>query len=113
MANFCLYEDAAVGEICWRFDSANGVRKLYVMTIGVLPTYQRRGLGRFLLDHAISEAQKQQGVVEIYLHVHEENTAAQAFYERAGFQRKETETGYYKTLANGNAIVFSKSISPE
>jgi ribosomal protein S18 acetylase RimI-like enzyme len=106
-----LYDDTAVGEICWRIEEVDGLKKLYIMTIGVLPVYQKKGLGKYLLEHAISEAQKRGVIIEVYLHVHEENRGGQEFYERLGFHRGQIEIGYYTSLENGNAIVFSKTLT--
>jgi ribosomal-protein-alanine N-acetyltransferase len=82
------------------------------MTVGVLPAYQRQGLGRLLVEHAIAEGQKQAGITEVHLHVREDNAAAQAFYERIGFTRGETLVGYYKSLSDDNAVVVRKELTP-
>jgi ribosomal protein S18 acetylase RimI-like enzyme len=104
-----LCDDVAVGEICFRLEEVEGVKKLYLMTIGVLPTYQKLGIATKLLGHAIEEAKKMGPFTEIYLHVHAENAGAMEFYEKMGFTKGALEEKYYKSLENGDAYVFSKA----
>jgi ribosomal protein S18 acetylase RimI-like enzyme len=101
-----LYDDTAVGEVSFRIEDSDGVKKAYLMTIGVLKAYQRLGIGTLLLNHAISQAQALVPIKEIYLHVQAENEAAMAFYERHRFTKGPLETQYYQSLENGDAYVF-------
>jgi ribosomal protein S18 acetylase RimI-like enzyme len=103
-----LYDDTAVGEVSFRIEDSDGAKKAYLMTIGVLKAYQRLGIGTALLNHAIEEARKLAPIEEVYLHVLAENTAAIAFYERHGFVRGELRVGFYSSLENGDAYVFSR-----
>jgi ribosomal protein S18 acetylase RimI-like enzyme len=101
-----LYDDTAIGEVSFRIEDSDDVKKAYLMTIGVLKAYQRLGIGTLLLNRAISQAQALVPIKEIYLHVQAENEAAIAFYERHQFTRGPLETQYYQSLANGDAYVF-------
>lgn len=106
-----LYGDTAVGEVCFRIEDHDGVKKIYIMTIGVLKTYQKLGLGRKLLEHAMEEGQKWcPEAKEIFLHVHVENESAMQFYEKMGFAKGELNKGYYKSLDNGDAYTFTKML---
>jgi ribosomal protein S18 acetylase RimI-like enzyme len=108
-----LYDDTPVGEVSFRIEQHDSEKFIYLMTIGVLPTYQRLGLGTILLNHAIEEAKKVvPDAAEIYLHVHVENEAAMEFYRRLGFTRGELNTKYYKSLNNGDAYTFSRRLVP-
>ncbi len=51
-----------------------------LFNIAVDPAYQRRGLGRELLEHVIDEVEKR-GVVTLWLEVRASNAAAIALYE--------------------------------
>ncbi len=58
-----------------------------LFNIAVDPAYQRRGLGRALLEHVIDEVEKL-GVVTLWLEVRASNVAAIALYESVGFTRQ-------------------------
>ena len=99
--------DTAVGEICFRREIENDEKKIYIMTLGVLKSYQRMGIATKLINKMMEDADD---VVEVYLHVHVENDAAIKFYETIGFQQKELVNDYYKSLSNGNAYLYYKRI---
>lgn len=65
--------------------------RAWIMTIGVHPDYQRRGLGRALLEAC-------EGLLpdeEVFLTVRESNFRAQRIYRLAGYQPVTTRPGYY------------------
>ena len=66
-----------------------------VQTLAVAATHQRGGLGARLLDALLAEARRR-GAAEVLLEVRAENTAAQALYARAGFERVAVRRGYYR-----------------
>jgi len=99
--------DVAVGEICYRIEKNGDVSKLYIMTIGVLPTYQKLGIATKLLNRIV---EKSEGISEIYLHVSVTNEGAMKFYEKQGFTRLEKVEKYYKSLDEGDAYIYSKKI---
>lgn len=106
-----LHGDVAVGEICYRFEKKGDQKQVYIMTVGVLKTYQKMGFGRRLIEYAIEDGKKQwPDVQRVFLHVHVENTAAMEFYEKLGFDKGDLEKGYYKSLDNGDAHIFIKTI---
>jgi ribosomal protein S18 acetylase RimI-like enzyme len=58
--------------------------------IVVDPTHRQQGVGRMLLDAAIS-ALKQRGAPRVVLETAEKNTSAQRLFDRAGFRRTMIE----------------------
>ncbi|MBI1274277.1 MAG: GNAT family N-acetyltransferase [Alphaproteobacteria bacterium] len=66
-----------------------------ILTIAVLPRYQRRGFGRRLVQLAVDEA-RAAGAARILLEVAADNPAAQALYRDTGFADIGARRGYYK-----------------
>lgn len=58
--------------------------ELYIATLGVRPAWQRRGIGRTLLNHA-EELAKRQGFEALLLHVASHSAAARSLYARVGY----------------------------
>jgi ribosomal-protein-alanine N-acetyltransferase len=75
-----------------------------VQTLAVSAAAQGRGLGRALLDALLAEARRRDAN-EVLLDVRAENTAAQALYARAGFERIAIRRGYYRP-GNTDALVL-------
>lgn len=74
-----------------------GGKRMYIMTIGVLSAYRRRGVARSLLESAISHLkQSSEKISELLLHVQTTNEDALAFYEANGFKRVALYKRYYK-----------------
>ncbi|KNC06458.1 ribosomal-protein-alanine acetyltransferase [Klebsiella sp. RIT-PI-d] len=82
-----------------------------LFNIAVDPAFQRRGLGRELLEHLIDELEKR-GVVTLWLEVRASNLAAIALYEQLGFNEATIRRNYYPT-ADGreDAIIMALPIS--
>ena len=82
-----------------------------LFNIAVDPAFQRRGLGRELLEHTITEVE-QRGVVALWLEVRASNVAAIALYESLGFNEATIRRNYYPT-ADGreDAIIMALPIS--
>ena len=82
----------AIGSVCSRLEphTEKGFHKIYIMTIGVIPAYRRRGIGFHLssssffyqfflliiviiatklLEHIMENARRDSTVLEVYLHV--------------------------------------------
>ncbi|HET7552555.1 MAG TPA: GNAT family N-acetyltransferase [Gemmatimonadaceae bacterium] len=57
--------------------------QLWINEIGVAPTYQRRGIGRLLLDALLAHG-RALGCTEAWLGTEEDNTPARRLYESAG-----------------------------
>jgi ribosomal protein S18 acetylase RimI-like enzyme len=58
-------------------------RRLHLHHLGVLPTYQRRGIGRILTIESIAFAREKN--IQIKLEVHKSNKAAISLYTSLGF----------------------------
>lgn len=65
-----------------------------VLTVGVVPSARRRGLGRRLLAALYDEASRR-GARELFLEVRVDNTAAIRLYESEGFAPVGRRRGYY------------------
>ena len=100
-------DDIAIGEICYRIEKDQNNSKIYLMTIGVLPTYQKLGIATKLINHII---EKYPNTEEIYLHVSVENFGALEFYQKIGFEKIELAEKYYKSLLNPDAFIYRKKL---
>jgi len=81
-----------------------------VMTIGVAPELQGRGLGRLLLA-ALLEYERERGAERVFLEVRIDNDLAIAMYERAGFERLAVRRGYYQP-ENVDALTMRLVLQP-
>ena len=73
-----------------------------LLTIGVDPDSQGRGLGTLLLRAALREAVRA-GADECFLEVRAGNTAAQGLYRKFGFKVTGVRRGYYAPLRAGGS----------
>ena len=99
------FEDSMrVGYSCWVIDSGGvvtgygvlmiGVREAHLLNLSIAPEWQRRGLGRTLLEHFVrigrdSDAQ------QMFLEVRPSNTSARRMYAGYGFRDISIRRGYY------------------
>lgn len=65
-----------------------------LFNIAVSPDYQRRGLGRALLEHLIGELEDR-AVTTLWLEVRASNQSAIALYESLGFSEATVRRNYY------------------
>jgi ribosomal protein S18 acetylase RimI-like enzyme len=84
------------------------IRKVYIMTLGVLAAYRNRGIGTKLLQHIIEFVEKRSDISEIYLHVQTNNDDAMALYKRHGFDVVATVENYYTRIQPPNAYRLSR-----
>ena len=66
-----------------------------IMTLAVVPAYQRCGLGERLLTELLRRAAAQ-GASSVMLEVRADSLAALRLYERHGFERVSVRRGYYQ-----------------
>ncbi len=66
-----------------------------LLTIAVAPEVRRQGLGRGLLEAALSAA-RDKSAEEMFLEVAADNAAAIALYARAGFTETGRRAAYYR-----------------
>ena len=65
-----------------------------ILTIGVVPASQGRGIGQALLEELLAEARRR-GATEVVLEVRVDNAAARRLYERNRFLPLRVRRGYY------------------
>lgn len=75
------------GRAATNIDSETGPGEFYIDTIGVSPERQGQGIGTLLLEAGI-QAGKALGHHRIALLVNPDNSKAQKFYQRMGFEEK-------------------------
>lgn len=70
-----------------------------LLSIGVIPAYQRAGTARQLIE-ASKEQCRQMGARVLFLEVAEDNPVAQQVYTALGFSQVGRRSGYYQRLEN-------------
>jgi [ribosomal protein S18]-alanine N-acetyltransferase len=90
------------GFLAWCGDTPSGFvlardlgDEVEVLSLGVLPVWRRRGVGRALLDAVIADAGRR-GCASVVLEVAAGNPAARALYAGNGFVRVGRRPGYYR-----------------
>nr|CAG4644334.1 EOG090X0ED2 [Lepidurus arcticus] len=112
LAKLAYYNDIVVGAVCCRIDVIEGSRKLYIMTLGCLAPYRRRGIGTKMLEHVLNVVEKDGNIDSIFLHVQVNNDSAIDFYKKFGFEIVETKEHYYKRIEPSDAHVLQKTLRP-
>ena len=109
-----------VGYSCWVYEDngtvvAYGIVMLsgaeaHVLNLCVHPDYQRRGIGRIMLNH-LTHASRESGADTILLEVRQSNIVAIQLYHSSGFHELGVRNGYYPDH-NGreDAIILAKSL---
>jgi ribosomal-protein-alanine N-acetyltransferase len=87
--------------------------EMEVLTIAVPPWARRRGVGRALMQAALTLA-RQAGASACFLEVDVANDAAIALYERLGFRRSGLRKAYYDRGPAGyaDALVMRLDLGP-
>jgi ribosomal-protein-alanine N-acetyltransferase len=93
-----LVAEPEAGFLCWREISSS---EFEVLNLAVARSSRRRGIAKALLHHAGVDTG------EWYLEVRESNSAAQFFYQSAGFQIAGRRKKYYKNPLE-DAIVLRR-----
>jgi len=74
-----------------------GVDEAHVLTLGINPQWQRRGLGEKML-HYLIELAAENGAASVLLDVRESNEGAARLYRQLGFEQIATRKGYYPAM---------------
>ncbi len=83
----------------------------HILNLCVMQSHQRQGLGRQLLQYALTEA-KQRKIGIAYLEVRRSNAGAIALYQTLGFRLVGERKRYYPGVPeNEDALVFARSLS--
>ena len=90
----CVNDDVAAPVLCGYAGIALGV-DADVMTMGVLPDFRGRGLGRVLMG-ALIDVARRWGSERVFLEVRESNAAAISLYENSGFEVVGRTKGYFR-----------------
>ena len=81
-----------------------------LFNLAVDPAFQRRGLGRTLLQHLIDELARR-GVLTLWLEVRASNHAAIALYQQLDFNEVSVRRNYYPTAeGKEDAIIMALTI---
>jgi ribosomal-protein-alanine N-acetyltransferase len=86
--------------LAWRLES-----ELHLGNLAVAPAYQRRGVGRFLVEWLLERA-REGGQSRITLEVRASNFAAQELYRNAGFRAVALRRGYYQDTGEDALIML-------
>ena len=86
---------SVVGYVIGSITRRRKVTSLYIVSMGVLPGWRRKGLGRRLLRAAARRA-RGIGAARIKLEVWTRNRAALKLYRALGFEPKGTRRDYYE-----------------
>ena len=84
------------------------IDELYITSIAVHPTHQRKGLGKFLLSDLIKRSSSLR-TNQIHLEVKDTNEPAKAFYKSMGFKTIGNRSNFYKD--GSNALMFIKNLN--
>ena len=84
-----------------------------LLNIGVAETWQRKGLGRAMLN-GVLEAARKKSMRRVFLEVRASNAAAIALYHAVGFKRIGERRGYYQNAnCSENALVLACDLMGE
>ena len=83
-----------------------------ILTLAVLETARRKGMGRAILKRLESHAAKA-GASRVILEVSRNNTAARALYRACGYTRSGCRPGYYRSTGTKpeDALILSRSLA--
>lgn len=79
----------------------------HLLNLCVEPSWQRRGYGGVLLEHAVRVA-RSHGCVSMFLEVRPSNRAGIALYERYGFRIIGTRRNYYRAAGGREDAVVMR-----
>jgi ribosomal-protein-alanine N-acetyltransferase len=88
------------------------VDEAHVGTIAIHPDYRRQRIGQHLLAHALLDAFSL-GVRRVFLEVRRSNLAAQAMYQKFGFDVDGSRPHYYVDNNEDALMMALRNLSPE
>ncbi len=92
-------KESPVGYLILEANSAVHLQHTSTLNMGILKSFRGKGVGKFLLKHALARAKAEQITEIIYLMVRAENTPAIRLYKKFGFAElvrleKDTKIGF-------------------
>lgn len=105
-----FFKDVAVGFCGAKI--LDNKKTLYIMTLGVLPTFQRLGIASEVLNFLLKNGKKR-GCDNCELHVWENNPVGKQFYEKLGFVSTGFDPEYYTAITPRGAHILSKQLEVE
>jgi len=82
----------------------------HLLNLSIAKAYQKRGLGRLLLEHMIQIA-KNLNAIHMFLEVRPSNISAIALYENMGFNEMAIRRNYYpSTIGREDAILMGLAL---
>ncbi len=84
--------------------------ELHINTMAVDPAHRRRGLGRRLMSHVMSEAARR-GAVRATLEVRASNVPARQLYESLGFRVTAVRRGYYTQPEEDGLVLWREDLA--
>jgi ribosomal-protein-alanine N-acetyltransferase len=83
-----------------------------ILTVGVVPAHQKRGIGKLLVEGLMRAVQRAE-VRRMYLEVATDNAAALQMYSKLGFSPSGVRKGYYARpgAASVDAVTMSRAIA--
>ena len=89
-------------------------KRLYILTLGCLPTRRKHGVGTKLINHIIekiTEWDQSNQISSVFLHVQTNNEEAIKFYEKFGFNVVTEVENYYPRLTPSSAYILEKQLN--
>jgi ribosomal-protein-alanine N-acetyltransferase len=84
----------------------------HLLNIAVAPAWQRRGLARWMLTEALTDAVSS-GITVMYLEVRASNLHAQRLYQQLGFQEAGRRRHYYRAAeGREDAVLMWAELAP-
>lgn len=87
--------------------------RLYIVTLGCLPTRRKQGIGTKMMQHIIqqiSDWEQSSHIESIFLHVQINNDEAIQFYKKFGFTIVKEVENYYPRLSPTNAYILERKL---
>jgi ribosomal-protein-alanine N-acetyltransferase len=88
--------------------SLSHTRLCHIVSIAVISSYRRRGIGKCLIVNAMKKGLEEYNATEGYLEVRVSNLQAINLYKKVGFKEVKKNYGYY--LDGENALVMALNL---
>ena len=108
------------GYLAWLGDAPAGFilardlgGEVEILSLGVLPAWRRRGIGRALMDSLVAEAERRRAG-SLVLEVATENAPARLLYAARGFVQVGRRPRYYRRAdGRADALILRRAVTGE